>query len=75
MPMQRSRKNEVEYDYGVMMDAGSTGTRCYIYRWPRQYTGDVPKVEPLMAFRLVAPKAVALRDRHKKQERREQCFG
>ena len=26
------------------MDAGSTGTRVYVYKWPRRTSGAVPKV-------------------------------
>jgi hypothetical protein len=27
------------YEYGVMFDAGSSATRCYIYKWPQRASG------------------------------------
>eukprot|EP00039_Didymoeca_costata_P006077 m.87294 g.87294 ORF g.87294 m.87294 type:complete len:499 (-) comp13101_c1_seq1:2017-3513(-) len=42
----RTRRSD-KYDYGVMMDAGSTGTRCYVYFWPAREDESVPLVEPL----------------------------
>ena len=49
VPGRARRSAAAQYDYGVMMDAGSTETVCYLYRWPRQYAHEeVPNVEPLM---------------------------
>jgi len=31
--------------YGVMIDAGSSGTRIYVYSWPRRNSTEVPLVE------------------------------
>eukprot|EP00729_Bicosta_minor_P002240 gene2240-20561_t len=41
------RRSESAYDYGVMFDAGSSGTRCYVYKWPKRVGKDVPLVESL----------------------------
>lgn len=33
------------YDWGLMVDAGSSGTRIYVYTWPRRHNSDVPQVQ------------------------------
>ena len=33
------------WDYGVMIDAGSSSTKLFIYRWPHRYNPTVPLVE------------------------------
>ena len=34
------------YDYALMMDAGSTGTRIYVYRWLAEQTGNEVYIVP-----------------------------
>ena len=46
-------------DYGVMMDAGSTGTRIYVYTWPERKDNSVPLVREEMDA--VSQKAVSLK--------------
>lgn len=35
-------------DYTITIDAGSTGTRLYIYSWPSRVNSDTPLVEPVL---------------------------
>ena len=45
-----SLPSEPELHYAVVMDAGSSGTRAYLYTWP-QHTGDphqLLKISPLL---------------------------
>lgn len=38
------RHHTVVTDYGVMLDAGSSGTRAYVYSWPHRSANTVPVV-------------------------------
>lgn len=40
-----TKKHKTQYSYGIMMDAGTTGTRAHIYRWPECPLGDVPIID------------------------------
>ncbi|KAL7537234.1 hypothetical protein ACHAWF_005699 [Thalassiosira exigua] len=37
------------FDYGVAIDAGSSGTRIYVYRWPRPEGGEHTRASPSLA--------------------------
>lgn len=38
--------DKCEWDFGVMIDAGSTGSRVFVYRWPRVQTGERTLIVP-----------------------------
>jgi len=40
---------EVETDYGIILDAGSTSTKAYIYEWEHKTTNSLPNVRVSMA--------------------------
>ena len=40
--------NEIVNDYGVVMDCGSSGTRVFVYTWPRtSHEKELLEIEPL----------------------------
>ena len=40
--------NEIVNDYGVVMDCGSSGTRVFVYTWPRtSHEKELLQIEPL----------------------------
>ena len=41
-----SEAAETDWDYGLTIDAGSTGTRIYVYKWPAWQTGNRDFIEP-----------------------------
>lgn len=41
---------KVHNDYGIIIDAGSSGSRIYVYRWPhRTNASTIPSVTPVVA--------------------------
>jgi apyrase len=45
-----------EKDYGIMIDAGSTGSRIFLYEWPHRDNNTVPLVEPVINQTVVSMK-------------------
>lgn len=40
-----AQKLRTQYSYGLMIDAGSTGTRAHLYRWPVRPHGNIPTID------------------------------
>jgi Golgi nucleoside diphosphatase len=45
-----------ELDYGIMIDAGSTGCRIYLYDWPHRENNSLPLVQPVINQTIISLK-------------------
>lgn len=47
LPNALASRESHEYDYGLIIDAGSSGSRIYLYTWPHRKSARTPTVSSL----------------------------